>query len=106
MLIDIRSLTYDELLKEILALGFPKFRVNQIYSWIHEKCVLSFDEMTNISKDMREKLQQNFTFSNCEINTKLVRYEKIFKCIFNTCNFLLACISSECSKSRSKRFFK
>ena len=81
MLIDIRSLTYDELLKEILALGFPKFRVNQIYSWIHEKCVLSFDEMTNISKGMREKLQQNFTFSNCEINTKLV-FMKIFSKIF------------------------
>ncbi len=72
MLTDIRSLTYDELSKEILALGFPKFRVNQIYSWLHEKCAVSFDEMTNISKDMREKLKQHFILSNCEINTKLV----------------------------------
>lgn len=72
MLKDIRSLNYDELSNDILDLGFPKFRVNQIYSWLHEKCVMSFDEMTNISKDMREKLQQHFSFSNCEINTKLV----------------------------------
>lgn len=72
MLIDIRSLNFEELSKEILNLGFPKFRVNQIFSWVHEKCVSSFDEMTNISKDMRAKLSEVFTFDNCKINTKLV----------------------------------
>lgn len=72
MLKDIRSLSYDELSKEILDLGFPKFRINQIFSWVHEKCVSSFDEMTNISKDMRLKLSEYFEFSNCKINTKLV----------------------------------
>ena len=72
MLKDIRSLSYDELSDEILSLGFPKFRVNQIFSWVHEKCVSSFDEMTNISKDMRVKLAEIFTFDNCKINTKLV----------------------------------
>ena len=72
MLKDIRSLSYDELSKEILDLGFPKFRINQIFSWVHEKCVSSFDEMTNISKDMRAKLSEHFVFNNCQINTKLV----------------------------------
>lgn len=72
MLKDIRSLSYDELSKEILDLGFPKFRINQIFSWVHEKCVSSFDEMTNISKDMRAKLSEHFIFNNCQINTKLV----------------------------------
>lgn len=72
MLKDIRSLSYDELATEIIELGFPKFRVNQIFSWIHEKCVSSFDEMTNISKDMRAKLAEYFYFDNCVINTKLV----------------------------------
>ena len=72
MLKDIRSLSYDELSNEIIGLGFPKFRVNQIFSWVHEKCVSSFDEMTNISKDMRVKLSEIFTFNNCIINTKLV----------------------------------
>lgn len=69
---DIRSMSFSELSEEISALGFPVFRAKQIYSWLHEKCAMSFDEMTNISKDMREKLQQHFIFSNCEINTKLV----------------------------------
>ena len=72
MLKDIRSLSYDELSKEILDLGFSKFRINQIFSWVHEKCVSSFDEMTNISKDMRAKLSEHFVFNNCQINTKLV----------------------------------
>lgn len=72
MLKDIRSLSYDELVAEIIELGFPKFRVNQIFSWIHEKCVSSFDEMTNISKDMRAKLNEYFYFNNCVINTNLV----------------------------------
>ena len=72
MLKDIRSLNYDELSNEILNLGFPKFRVNQIFSWIHEKTVNSFDEMTNISKEMRNRISRDFTFHNCEINTKLV----------------------------------
>ncbi len=69
---DIRSLSYEELSNEILNLGFPKFRINQIFSWIHEKCVSSFDEMTNISKDMRQKLNEEFYFNNVSINTKLV----------------------------------
>lgn len=72
MLKDIRSLSYEELSEEILNLGFPKFRINQIFSWIHEKSVSSFDEMTNISKDMRQKLSEYFYFDNISINTKLV----------------------------------
>ena len=72
MLKDIRSLSYDELSEEILNLGFPKFRINQIFSWVHEKSVSSFDEMTNISKDMRQKLSEYFYFDNILINTKLV----------------------------------
>lgn len=72
MLKDIRSLSYDELSEEILNLGFPKFRINQIFSWVHEKSVSSFDEMTNISKDMRQKLSEYFYFDNISINTKLV----------------------------------
>ena len=74
MLKDIRSLSYDELSKEILDLGFPKFRINQIFSWVHEKCVSSFDEMTNISKDMRAKLAEHFEFNNCQIICALLRF--------------------------------
>lgn len=72
MLKDLRSLNYDEMLSEFIDLGFPKFRVNQIFSWVHEKCVSSFEEMTNLSKEMRNKLSEYYYISNCRINTKLV----------------------------------
>ena len=72
MPIDIRSLSFEELNTELTAICFQSFRTKQIFSWLHEKCVASFDEMTNISKDMRLKLQENFVLNNCVVNTKLV----------------------------------
>ncbi len=54
---DIRSLPLDILTAEIKEMGMPGFRAKQIYSWIHEKLVFDFDEMTNISKADREKLK-------------------------------------------------
>ncbi len=72
MLKDLRSLNYNEMSTEIINLGLPKFRVNQIYSWVHEKCVESFDEMTNLSKEMRSQLAEHFYFSKLNVNTKLI----------------------------------
>lgn len=69
---DIKSLTFDELNNEILSIGLPKFRTGQIYSWLHEKGVDSFDEMTNLSKDLREKLNQNYFIPSVEIEDKYV----------------------------------
>lgn len=69
---DIKSLTFDELNNEILSIGLPKFRTGQIYSWLHEKGVDSFDEMTNLSKDLREKLNQNYFIPSVKIEDKYV----------------------------------
>ena len=72
MLKNIRSMTLTEISDAFAELGFPKFRAKQVYSWVQEKGVSSFDEMTNLSKDMREKLSQNYVLDCCKINTKLV----------------------------------
>lgn len=69
---DIKSLSYDELNNEILKLKLPKFRTKQIYEWLHKYGVSSFDEMSNISKDLRSKLSNNFYISSCEIEQKFV----------------------------------
>lgn len=69
---DIKSLTFDELNNKIISIGLPKFRTGQIYSWLHEKGVDSFDEMTNLSKDLREKLNQNYFIPSVEIEDKYV----------------------------------
>lgn len=52
---DIKSLTLAELTEEFSALGEPKFRAGQVYSWLH-RGARSFDEMTNLSKPLRETL--------------------------------------------------
>ena len=64
---DIKSLNLEQLTEELLAIGEKKFRAKQIYSWIHEKLVDSFEEMTNLSKDLREKLNQNYTLNSMEV---------------------------------------
>ncbi len=69
---DIRALTIEELTAEILEMGFPQFRAKQIYSWVQEKCVSSFDEMTNVPEKLRTALSEKFSFYGCKINTKLV----------------------------------
>ena len=69
---DIKSLTFDELNKEIISLGLPKFRTKQIFEWLHKFGVSSFDEMSNISKDLRAKLSESFFIASCDIEQKLV----------------------------------
>lgn len=67
---DIKSLSYDELQKEIALLNQPKFRAEQIFEWLHKYGVCEFNEMTNISKDFRRKLEESYFISNCFIEEK------------------------------------
>lgn len=57
---DIRSYTYTRLQKEIEGIGEKKFRSRQIYEWLHVKLADSFDEMTNLSRNLREKLERDY----------------------------------------------
>ena len=63
---DLKSLNLEQLTVELLSIGEKKFRAKQVYSWIHEKLVDSFDEMTNLSKDLREKLKSNYTLNSLD----------------------------------------
>ena len=60
---DIRQLSLDELKELVAELGQPAFRAKQLYEWLHEKNVCSFDEMTNLPATLREKLNETFSFS-------------------------------------------
>lgn len=57
---DIKSLTFDELKVEMESIGEKAFRAKQIYEWLHIKLVDSFEEMTNLSKALREKLETQY----------------------------------------------
>ena len=69
---DILSMSFDELSEAVKELGEPAFRTKQIYSWLHASCVTSFDEMTNISKALRQKLYDNFVIFDVSIEKKLI----------------------------------
>ena len=71
---DIRELTFDELKEALEAMGEKAYRASQIFSWIHSKAAGSFDEMSDISKALREKLKENFYLSLPE--TETVRISK------------------------------
>ena len=64
--IDIKSLNLQELKSILEQLGEKPFRAGQIYSWIHQKLVDSFDDMTNVAVSLREKLKDNFEIINIE----------------------------------------
>ena len=64
---EIKSLTFEELSQRLSKLGEKPFRAKQIYEWLHGKMADNFDEMTNLSKDLREKLKENFRINQMEI---------------------------------------
>lgn len=57
---DILSYTYEELQNEITLMGEKSFRAGQIYEWLHVKHAGDFARMSNLSKDFREKLAEEF----------------------------------------------
>ena len=73
--IDIKSLNLKELTKVLEDLGEKPFRAKQIYQWIHEKGVASYDEMTNISKQLKEQLKENYPLT--VLKQEMVQISKI-----------------------------
>ncbi|MBE3554136.1 MAG: 23S rRNA (adenine(2503)-C(2))-methyltransferase RlmN [Thermicanus sp.] len=66
----IYSLTFEQLEKWLTDHGEARFRASQIYDWLYRKRVHSFDEMLNLSKGLRTKLQENFDMESLEEVTR------------------------------------
>ena len=71
MKIDIKSLDEQEITAQLQALGEPAFRGKQVFIWLH-KGAASFDEMTNLSKGLREKLKEHYVITVPQVERKLV----------------------------------
>ena len=67
---NIKDYNLDELQEELINMGEKKFRAEQIFKWIYKEKVKSFDEMTNLSIELREKLKENYTMCNYNILKK------------------------------------
>ena len=57
---DIRSMTRDELQEALVADGLPRFRAGQVFRWLQARGVTDFSEMTDLSRDLREKLAEKY----------------------------------------------
>ena len=79
--IDIRSLNLEQLHQHFARLlGEEKtFRAKQVYEWLWKKSCFSFDEMSNISKELRTKLDEFFTINNVKINRSQYSADKTIK---------------------------
>lgn len=115
--IDIRSLNLNDLQEQFTLLGEKSFRAKQVYEWLWKKSCFSFDEMSNISKELRTKLNDNFIINNVKINSSQLSGDKTIKNSFilhdnhliegvliPTTDRMTACVSSQVGCSLTCKF--
>jgi len=115
--IDIRSLSLESLQKHFSEMNEKSFRAKQVYEWLWKKSCFSFDEMSNISKELRTKLEENFTINNVRINNSQFSADKTIKNSFilhdnhliegvliPTPERMTACVSSQVGCSLTCKF--
>lgn len=72
MINNIRNYTLDELIDELTKMGEKTFRAKQIYEWLHKHKILSFDEASNISKELKNKLNDVYDLFFPEIDREFI----------------------------------
>lgn len=78
----IYSLTLDELKEWLVQSGDKAFRAQQIFDWLYVKRVFSFDEMSNLSKELRQKLAQHFRMQSLSEVTRQESQDGTIKFLF------------------------
>lgn len=114
---DIRALSEAQILEILKEKGEPKFRAKQIYEWLWKKTAHNFDDMSNLSKPLRDWLKENFTINAVEISDMQVSSDKTIKCamklsdgnvvegvLIPTKSRMTACISSQVGCSLTCKF--
>ena len=80
---NIKNFDLDVLKEELKNIGEKPFRAEQIFKWIYQDKVTTFDEMTNLSLDLRKKLEENYTLGNFKIVRKLESVDGTKKYLFD-----------------------
>ncbi len=114
---NIRHLSLEQLSEWFENIGEKKFRVKQVYDWIWQKGAGSFAEMTNLSKELRQKLGKNFSFPALTVDMMQHSADGTVKLRFKTWDGhfvegvliptekrLTACVSSQIGCSLSCKF--
>lgn len=77
--IELTELSKEELSKEIEQIGEKPFRAKQLWQWIYYRGVIDFNEMTNLSLALRQKLMESFTITRPKIVTEQSSIDKTHK---------------------------
>ncbi len=114
---DIRKMSFPELLEWFELHKHPKFRAKQVFEWLWKKSATDFDQMTNISLDLRNQLKEHFAFrplrpaesqksSDRTIKTafKLYDGQVVEGVLIPTRSRMTACISSQAGCSLTCKF--
>jgi len=114
---NIRSFSIDQLKGWLSDQGEKAFRAKQIYEWVWSKNVDSFEEMSNLSKGLRQLLQENFTLGKVQIESSQKSADGTIKYAFElpdgnmvegvlipTDSRITACVSSQAGCSLSCKF--
>lgn len=114
---NIRTLSLSDLEQYFEELGEKKFRAKQVYEWIWQKSALSVDAMTNLSKELRQRLKEDFTLPALSIDATQYSADGTVKSRFKTHDGHLvegvlipteerktACVSSQIGCSLSCKF--
>jgi len=114
---NIRELNAAELNKLFEEMGEKSFRAKQVWEWLWQKHAFSFDDMTNLSKELRTKLKENFSFPSLKVDAVQYSTDGTVKSRFKTFDGHLiegvlipsefrftACVSSQIGCSLSCKF--
>jgi len=115
--IDIRKMSIEAIAQDLTEFGEKAFRAKQIHEWLWVKSAASFEEMTNLSKGLREWLDQNYCINRITIASKQLSNDRTIKVAFKlhdghevegvlipTENRMTACVSSQVGCSLSCKF--
>ena len=114
---DIRELSLEQVQEFCLEHKMPKFRAKQVWEWLWKKRAVSFEEMTSLSKDLRELFSNNFAIKAVKIykaersidgtiKYSLQLHDKLLVegVIIPSKNRLTACVSSQVGCSLACEF--
>ena len=114
---NIRTLDLKGLKTVMTDLSEQSFRAKQVFEWLWQKDACSFEQMTSLSKSLRNKLEANFHIDHLELQDQQISSDKTIKCAFNTIDGriiegvliptskrMTACISSQVGCSLACKF--
>ena len=77
--IELVGLNLEEITAHLAEIGEPKFRAKQIYQWVYVHGATNFEQMTNLSKDLRARLSEKFSLTRPKIVTEQISKDKTHK---------------------------